>query len=76
MSLPVSKLVWGIGEAPVTGAWMPMTISSSLTPAASLSSGSYGPAATAVSGVDEAGEAEPGTDEPVTALPGVAPGAA
>ena len=32
MSLPVSKLVWGIGDAPVTGAWMPMTISLSVIP--------------------------------------------
>ena len=32
MSLPMSKLVCGIGDAPVTGAWMPMTISSSRDP--------------------------------------------
>ena len=41
----MSKLVWGMGDAPVTGAWMPITISSSVTPAVSSSPGSYGPTA-------------------------------
>src|SRR5262245_18203500 len=43
MSLPVSKLSCGIGEAPVTGAWIPITISLSLTPAVSSGPGWYGP---------------------------------
>ncbi len=38
MSLPVSKLVCGIGDAPVTGAWIPMTISLSVIPAVSFGS--------------------------------------
>src|SRR6476660_3612120 len=36
MSLPVSKLTWGIGDAPVTGAWIPMTISLLVIPAVSF----------------------------------------
>ncbi len=45
MSLPMSKLVCGMGDAPVTGAWMPITISVSLTPAVSLPPGWNGPGA-------------------------------
>src|SRR4051812_40083410 len=48
MSLPMSKLVCGIGDAPVTGAWTPMTISSSLTPAASFLPATNGPTGAAV----------------------------
>src|SRR4051812_48931769 len=43
MSLPMSKLVCGMGDAPVTGAWMPITISESVTPAVSFPPGSNGP---------------------------------
>src|SRR4051812_36776755 len=43
MSLPMSKLVCGIGDAPVTGAWIPMTISVSVTPAVSFGPGSWLP---------------------------------
>jgi hypothetical protein len=48
MSLPMSKLVCGMGEAPVTGAWMPMTISSSVIPAVSSGPGSWAAGASSV----------------------------
>src|SRR5829696_6724514 len=78
MSLPTSKLVCGIGEAPVTGAWMPMTISVSVTPAVSLPPGSYGPtgivaaagAVLATPGVEPA--VAPGTVDAPDPVPGVA----